>query len=221
MTVPFKMFDPAVGDRILPVITGNGVPTNGTSGTGAGVVKKGWLYIDEDNGEVYKNTNTQASPTWTEISATAGDALSGTTVAVTSTTDATDAATAPLKTAGGAAVAKKLFVGGSISALDRATGLTAVGTDRAGALALTKQFNNITTVGAATAGVVLPSAAGGFPVYVWNNAAANAMHVYAPGSETVDGVAGGTGTTLAAGKSAIFYPISATAFVSMMGVLAA
>lgn len=218
MSIPFTMFDSSQGDRLLPFITGEGAPVNGV--TGAGVMKKGWLYIDETNGEIYKNTGTLTSPTWTEIAALTGDALSAETLAITATTEATSATAAPLKSAGGLGIAKKAFIGGSVSMLDRATALTAAGTSRTDALALTKQFNDVTTVGAATAGVTLPSAAGGFPVFVWNNGA-NAMHVYALGSETIDGVAGATGVVLTNDKSAVYYPISATAYVSMMGVKSA
>jgi hypothetical protein len=44
----------------------NGVPTNGTSGTLAGVADPGDLLIDYANGNLYQNTNTKASPTWTK-----------------------------------------------------------------------------------------------------------------------------------------------------------
>ncbi|MHC4180713.1 MAG: hypothetical protein ACYSWU_24705 [Planctomycetota bacterium] len=40
-------------------------PTDGTSGDGAGWAGIGSIYIDSDAGEIYTNTNTKASPTWT------------------------------------------------------------------------------------------------------------------------------------------------------------
>jgi len=40
-------------------------PADGTSGDGAGWANKGSICIAEDTGELYTNTNTQASPTWT------------------------------------------------------------------------------------------------------------------------------------------------------------
>ncbi len=40
-------------------------PTNGTSGDGAGWAGKGSMYLDSNAGEIYTNTNTKASPTWT------------------------------------------------------------------------------------------------------------------------------------------------------------
>lgn len=47
------------------VFTNNGVPSDGVSGTGAGWAGPGSLCIDRANGELYTNTNTKASPTWT------------------------------------------------------------------------------------------------------------------------------------------------------------
>lgn len=44
-----------------------GAPTNGTSGTGAGVYGKGAILTDVTNGILYINTNTKASPTWTKV----------------------------------------------------------------------------------------------------------------------------------------------------------
>jgi hypothetical protein len=42
-------------------------PTNGTSGTGAGIMGIGALYTDTLNGVLYINTGTQVSPTWTKV----------------------------------------------------------------------------------------------------------------------------------------------------------
>jgi len=44
-----------------------GTPTDGTSGTYAGICEKGDLLIDTTNAKLYQNTNTQASPTWNSI----------------------------------------------------------------------------------------------------------------------------------------------------------
>jgi hypothetical protein len=46
-----------------------GAPSNGTSGTLAGIANKGDLLIDSTNAKLYQNSNTQASPTWTEKAA--------------------------------------------------------------------------------------------------------------------------------------------------------
>ncbi len=42
-----------------------GAPTDGASGTGAGKAGIGSLYVNITNGDHYRNTGTQASPTWT------------------------------------------------------------------------------------------------------------------------------------------------------------
>jgi hypothetical protein len=48
----------------VAILTGNGAPTDGTSGTGANVAGPGSLYIDYTNANHYINANTKASPTW-------------------------------------------------------------------------------------------------------------------------------------------------------------
>jgi hypothetical protein len=55
-------------DYDLMPINGAGIPTDGTSGTGAGIAGPGCLYIDRTNAELYQNIGTLASPTWTLIS---------------------------------------------------------------------------------------------------------------------------------------------------------
>ncbi len=46
-----------------------GSPTDGTSGTLAGVCEAGDVLIDTTNTVLYMNSNTQASPTWQKVSA--------------------------------------------------------------------------------------------------------------------------------------------------------
>jgi hypothetical protein len=41
-----------------------GVPSNGTSGTGAGFAGPGSICVDTTNGELYTNQGTKSSPTW-------------------------------------------------------------------------------------------------------------------------------------------------------------
>ena len=43
-----------------------GAPVDGTSGTYAAIAEKGDLLIDTSHAKLYMNTNTKASPTWTE-----------------------------------------------------------------------------------------------------------------------------------------------------------
>lgn len=104
----------------------------------------------------------------------------------------------------------------------RADALTAVGTDRDTALALTAQVNQLTGGDTGT-GVTLPDIAtsGGADVILFNDGAEDAK-VYAPGSITIDGVAGATGVTLSAAARAQFVPISSTAYLSaLMGAVSA
>jgi len=62
--------------NVLPVVNA-GIPTSGTSGTGAGLCGKGTVLIDVTNGGVYINTNTKASPTWTVVSNVTSTAVNG------------------------------------------------------------------------------------------------------------------------------------------------
>jgi hypothetical protein len=101
-----------------------------------------------------------------------------------------------------------------------AGGLTAVGTNRATSLALTKQFNLITSAAAST-GVTLPAAANGLVVMI-EHAGANAITVYAAGSDTIDGVAAATGVPLTNAKRALFICFAAPAWISaQLGVVSA
>lgn len=55
-----------IGNNVL-LLSNAGVPSNGTTGTGAGAAGKGSLCSDYTNGKLYINTGTQASPTWTVV----------------------------------------------------------------------------------------------------------------------------------------------------------
>jgi len=50
-------------------LSGEGAPTDGASGTGAGVAATGCLYQDTTNGVLYINTNIKVSPLWTVVGA--------------------------------------------------------------------------------------------------------------------------------------------------------
>lgn len=52
-------------DNSVFFLSGTGAPVDGVNGTGAGVTGPGSLYINISNGDHFRNTNTQASPTWT------------------------------------------------------------------------------------------------------------------------------------------------------------
>ena len=64
-----------INDDVL-LISNDGAPTNGTSGTGNNLAGPGSFLIDFTNTNIYRNTNTKVSPTWTFItSASVGDHL--------------------------------------------------------------------------------------------------------------------------------------------------
>lgn len=108
--------------------------------------------------------------------------------------------------------------------LSTANALTALGSTRADALALTKAINNVTVVASGN-GVILPSAAVvgiGGAVLVFNSDASDALKVYAAGSDTIDTVAGSTGVTLTATKRCLYFCVAANTFISaQLGVISA
>lgn len=96
-----------------------------------------------------------------------------------------------------------------------ATGLTAVGTNRATSLALAAAVNVVGTAASGT-GVTLPSAATvgiGGSVIIFNDGA-NPIKVYGAGSDTIDGVAAATGVTLTNALRCEFYVTAAGTFKS-------
>ena len=98
--------------------------------------------------------------------------------------------------------------------------LTAAGTNRATALVLAKQINNITTAAAST-GALLPVGGIGMRITIFNGGA-NAMQVYANGSETIDGVAGATGVVLTNAKRCDYFFTAANTWISaQLGVVSA
>ena len=92
---------------------------------------------------------------------------------------------------------------GSFQTFSYIDGLVSTGSNQAGALAITKMMNRVTTAASGT-GVVLPSAVGGMNITVIN-AGANALQVYGNGTDTINGTAGATGVSLAAGKTAEYF----------------
>lgn len=49
------------------LMDGSGAPTDGTTGTGAGFAGRGSLYFRTDNGLLYRNGGTSASPAWLDF----------------------------------------------------------------------------------------------------------------------------------------------------------
>lgn len=109
--------------------------------------------------------------------------------------------------------------------IDQSVGnaLSGAGTLVSDATQLAKQINNVTTAASGT-GVILPlvSAAGIGGIVIVNNAGANALKVYGAGSDTIDGVAAGTGVALTNGKRAMYIPVAAATWISaQLGVVSA
>ncbi len=63
-----------------PILTNAGAPTNGTSGTYVNQAGPGAILIDVTNANLYMNTNTLASPTWTRIGGASGASLASPTI---------------------------------------------------------------------------------------------------------------------------------------------
>lgn len=149
---------------------------------------------------------------------------SGTITSPTVTTPAISGGTVDNAVIGGTTAAAGTFTTVTAAALvstgfvDASAGdtISAAGTTRADATALTKAINHLTTVAAST-GVILPASAtvgiGGMVLVV--NDGASAAKVYAAGSDTIDGTAGTTGVTLTNAKRSLFVVVSAGKFSSM------
>lgn len=98
--------------------------------------------------------------------------------------------------------------------------LTAVGTNRATALQLAKEINNITTAASGT-GVILPVGVIGMEIEVVN-AGASLVQVYATASETIDTTAGSTGVALTNAKRCVYKFVAANTWISaQMGAVSA
>ncbi len=92
------------------------------------------------------------------------------------------------------------------------TGITATGTTRSDSVTLTTPINNITTTASGT-GATLPSAVAGNDVIVYNNGA-NTLKLYGASSDTINGVAGSTGITLAAGSAIELIAVATATWLS-------
>ena len=99
-------------------------------------------------------------------------------------------------------------------------GITAVGTARGTTTPVLTLGSNVVTVSTSSNyGVVLPSAAAGSVVYFYNADSANAVTVFATGSDTINGTAGATGVSYAAAKRVLFIAVTNNVWVA--NVLAA
>jgi 4-hydroxyphenylpyruvate dioxygenase-like putative hemolysin len=111
---------------------------------------------------------------------------------------------------GGFSAGQVQAAGGTVN-----TAISAAGTTRATATALTAAFNLVSTA-AANSGVSLPAVSGpGDEVVVFNDGAANAFFVY-PDSATIkiNNITAGVGILVAPNTVCNFYKVSATRWVA-------
>lgn len=74
--------------------------------------------------------------------------------------------------------------------------------------------NVVTTVATAGDSVVLPVASAGSVVYLLNADSADAVKVYANGSDTINGTAGATGVSYAAAKRVMFIAVNTGVWIA-------
>ena len=91
---------------------------------------------------------------------------------------------------------------GSFSTLSFTDAITAkAGGTRPLAVPITTTISKVSTVANAGDSVILPASSPGVVLQIINAAGANAMQVFAQGNDTIDGIAGATGYSQAAGKT--------------------
>jgi hypothetical protein len=113
---------------------------------------------------------------------------------------------------------------GAVFALDNTeTGITAhSGGGQSSAYQLSKVVSIVGTVGTAADSVKLPAPSKvGQIAIVHNGAASNSMQVYGSGTDTINGVATGTGVAQAAGKMAIYVATSTGTAATWFRILGA
>jgi hypothetical protein len=191
-TTAFRIFDTKVGDVILPVFTANGTPVNGASGTLAGVAPIGSLLLTTEP-QLYQNSGTQASPTWTAGVSGAAVAITGGTINGT-----------PI---GGTTPAAGVFTSLSstgLTANSTAAGLTASTTQtQAGGTSLTAQVNEVATVANASDAATLAVLAPGQWQEVYNDGA-HAMKVFPGSGQAIDAAGANNAVTLTNAKACVY-----------------
>jgi hypothetical protein len=191
--------------------TNAGAPTNGTSGTKAGLALPGDLLIDTTNKALYQNTNTLLSPTWTAAPLTGVAGITSGTV---------DGATI-----GGVTPEPGTFTSLAATGLiaeSVADALTASVTQtQVGALGLTKQINHITVCAHAADAVRLAALTPGQFQMVFNDGA-NPAAVWPATGGNIDGAGANTAVTLTNAKRAIFVCVATNVILSaQLGVVSA
>jgi hypothetical protein len=201
-TRTYMVLDIVVGDTILPLFYSTAAPVNGTSGTLANVAIFGALLIY--NGQLYQNTNTLASPTWSVGPSGAAVAITGGTIdgaAIGGTTPAAGKFTSVTST--------------GLNASSVETGITASTTQTlAGGYALTKAISVVATVANSGDAVTLPALATGQFIDIYNNGA-HPANVFPNGSANqIDAGTAGAAVTLTNAKRCRFTCVALNTIIS-------
>ncbi len=111
----------------------------------------------------------------------------------------------------GPAHGDKLIIGGSADAIYNGSvgSVAAAGSTQSDAAALTYTINNVTAADG-TKGVLLPAAAAGLYVEVYNSVATNGLKVYPATSDTINGGSANAAITTEGKTHAIFRAMDAT-----------
>lgn len=133
-------------------------------------------------------------------------------VTSTDATNSTSSTTGSWTIAGGAGIAKDLFVGNQVHA-GTATGITASTTQTQGQQPLTKEVNQISVCANANDVVTLPTAVAGERVTVINNGA-QTLQIFPAAGAAINSGATNASITLAAGASIMFTSYSSTKWVT-------
>jgi len=102
---------------------------------------------------------------------------------------------------------------GRVAFKSLATGVSAAGTTQGTATALTRSFNEVTTV-AASAGVVLPAPEAGEIVMVANQGA-NALSVYPASGHSINNLSANTAQSLATDTRRVFFALSTSKWYAL------
>lgn len=94
-----------------------------------------------------------------------------------------------------------------------AVGITAAGnSSQSGSTAITKQYNEVSTVTSSANGVRLPVAADNQVIFIKNDDSADTLKVYPATGGVINALSTNAAQTIAAGKSGYFIGISTTAW---------
>lgn len=174
---------------------------------------KGQVWFDTVNSLLKYNSGTPASPVWTSLAA-----IGATLPSLNLTGD--------LTTAGNVYANTGIIQGNYIVSLTNhvyatAIGLTATGTSQGGALALTKDINVVSTVGAGSPapGVSLPvtppsTTSGGLRITIIN-AGANPLNVYPASGAQINSLGTNIAYSLASGARLDFLSVSSTQWYTL------